>query len=81
MTPAIITGSATKAGWTAGGGIEIALFGHWLARAEYRYADYGSSSFTVARSATDAGRNPSASTYDVAMRTHLAAFGVTYRFD
>jgi outer membrane immunogenic protein len=81
LTPAIITGSATKAGWTAGGGIETALFGHWLARAEYRYADYGSSSFTVARSATDAGRNPSASTYDVAMRTHLAAFGVTYRFD
>lgn len=80
LTPAIITGSTTKAGWTAGGGIETALFGHWLARAEYRYADYGSSSFTFARSATDAGRNPSASTYDVAMRTHLATFGVTYRF-
>ncbi|UPK40233.1 outer membrane beta-barrel protein [Bradyrhizobium sp. 186] len=81
LAPAIITGSTTKAGWTAGGGIETALFGHWLARAEYRYADYGSSSFTVARSATDAGRNPTVNTYDVTMRTHLATFGVTYRFE
>lgn len=28
-------------GWTGGGGIETLLWDNWLARLEYRYADYG----------------------------------------
>jgi outer membrane immunogenic protein len=80
--PAVIDRSTTKAGWTLGGGIETSLGGRWLARAEYRYADYGTSSFTVARRAgNDPGRDPTVNTYDVAQRAHLASFGVTYRFD
>lgn len=81
LTPAVINQSVTKAGGTVGGGIETALGGHWLARAEYRYADYGHSSFTVARTATNANFNPSINVFDVAMRTHTASFGLTYRFD
>lgn len=80
MSPAIINTSATRAGWTLGGGLETVLWGNWLARAEYRYADYGKAGFTVARSTTDGIHNPSVNTYDVAMRAHLATFGVTYRF-
>jgi outer membrane immunogenic protein len=30
------------AGWTIGGGLEYALFNNWSIRAEYRYADFGS---------------------------------------
>lgn len=30
------------AGWTIGGGLEYALFNNWSVRAEYRYADFGS---------------------------------------
>lgn len=33
----------STAGWTAGGGLEYALFNNWSVRAEYRYADFGSS--------------------------------------
>jgi outer membrane immunogenic protein len=81
LAPAVINQSVTKAGGTVGGGIETALGGHWLARAEYRYADYGHSSFTVARTATNANFNPSINVFDVAMRTHTASFGLTYKFD
>jgi outer membrane immunogenic protein len=34
--------SAIKTGWTAGGGVEWALHGNWLMRAEYLYVDLGS---------------------------------------
>jgi outer membrane immunogenic protein len=81
LSPGVVSSSATKTGWTAGGGLETVLWGHWLARAEYRYADYGKASFTVARSSTNPDFNPSVNIWDVAMRSHLATFGVTYRFD
>lgn len=81
LSPAIISQSTTKTGWTLGGGLETVLWGNWLARAEYRYADYGKAGFTVSRASGRADRDPSGNTYDVAMRTHLATFGVTYRFD
>jgi len=35
------TTSDTRTGWTAGGGVEIALTPNILARAEYRYTDFG----------------------------------------
>jgi outer membrane immunogenic protein len=41
LTPAVITHSATRLGWTVGGGVEAAFWSNWLLRAEYRYADYG----------------------------------------
>ncbi len=81
LSPAVLSASTTRAGWTAGGGIETALFGHWLARAEYRFADYGGSSFTVARSSSRPAFNPTVNTYDVTIRTHQASFGLTYRFE
>ena len=79
-TPEMVSNATTRTGWTLGGGVETALWGNWLARAEYRYADYGKTAFTVARSSTIPDFNPSVNTYDVAMRSHLATFGVTYRF-
>ena len=35
------TTSDTRTGWTAGGGVEVALTPNILARAEYRYTDFG----------------------------------------
>jgi outer membrane immunogenic protein len=35
------TFTQTRTGWTVGGGVEGFVWGSWLARAEYRYADYG----------------------------------------
>ena len=34
--------SATKTGWTAGGGLEYAINPHWSLRGEYRHSDFGS---------------------------------------
>ena len=75
--PLVVTNSATKAGWTAGLGAETMLSGNWFARAAYRYADLGTSSFTIARN------NPGASVstdFDVALRTHTVIFGIAYKF-
>ncbi len=33
--------SATRAGWTVGGGVEYAVNFHWSVRGEYRYTDFG----------------------------------------
>jgi outer membrane immunogenic protein len=41
LTGVAETTSALRTGWTAGAGIEVALMPNLLARAEYRYTDYG----------------------------------------
>jgi outer membrane immunogenic protein len=37
--------STTRVGWTAGGGIEYAVTNNWSVRAEYRYTDFGRSTY------------------------------------
>jgi len=34
--------STTKTRWTVGGGVEKRISGNWLARIDYRYAEFGS---------------------------------------
>jgi len=80
--PAVVANSTTRTGWTVGGGLETALWAHWLARAEYRYADFGSAPFTIARSGTVfSGASFSAANFDVTMRTHTVTFGLAYKFN
>jgi outer membrane immunogenic protein len=64
----------TNAGWTLGGGIEMALVGNWTAKAEYLYVDLGR---------TDCGTACGAAagvTDNVSFRTNLVRAGVNYRF-
>ncbi len=68
------TSSTTKAGWTVGGGVETALPNNWLARAEYRYADFGHVNNTLPPAAA-VGIN---STINV--KTHTGLFGLAYKF-
>jgi outer membrane immunogenic protein len=77
LLPLVVTNSATKAGWTAGLGAETMLSGNWFARAEYRYADLGTSSFTLTRNISGAFVSTD---FDIALRTHTAIFGVAYKF-
>ena len=77
----IISGSKTKTGWTLGGGIEAALWDHWRARAEYRYADFGTSSFIVSRPSTDDDVGTVTDTFDAKLRTHMVTFGLAYQFN
>jgi outer membrane immunogenic protein len=80
LSPAVITNSTTRTGWTAGGGVETALGGNWLARAEYRYADFGSTSYKISRFSSFAPQN-TIENFDVTMRTHTASFGLAYKFN
>jgi outer membrane immunogenic protein len=76
--PIAITNSATRLGWTIGGGLEAHLLGNWLARGEYRYADYGTwgntdlRTFVGAQAALVVG-------YAVRLQTHTAMFGLAYK--
>jgi outer membrane immunogenic protein len=42
--------SNTRTGWTVGGGLEYAVSNNWLLRAEYRYAQYGTSNIYASNS-------------------------------
>jgi len=80
VTPSFIgttqTASTTRMGWTAGGGIEVMVTPNWLARAEYRYTDYGAFSSTLF---TGFG-NVDAFSFDTKLRTQTTLVGVAYKF-
>jgi len=62
----------TKAGWTAGGGLEFALSGNWTAKAEYLYVDLGNAGCS-ALCGLPAGNN-------VSLTTNVVRGGINYRF-
>src|SRR6185436_14075768 len=62
-----VSESHTSAGWTAGAGIEAAVWGNWTARVEYLYVDLGSSSFVL--DGTSHG-----------IQSNVLRVGVNYRF-
>ncbi|MBV8839390.1 MAG: porin family protein [Alphaproteobacteria bacterium] len=87
LGPIAIANASVRTGWTIGGGGEMNLWGNWLARAEYRYADYGSWNNTDSRTCS----NPLAGclfltatglTVGTSMRlqTHTGLFGLAYKF-
>ena len=69
--PGFAGGSVTNAGWTAGGGIEFALPGHWSAKAEYLYVDLGNFSCGISCGAT---------AQSVSFTANLFRGGFNYRF-
>jgi outer membrane immunogenic protein len=58
--------TATKAGWTVGGGLEAALTGPWTAKVEYLYADLG--------------RGTSVLGADTKFNASIVRAGLNYRF-
>jgi outer membrane immunogenic protein len=83
VIPAVIVDSATKGGWAVGGGLETALWRNWFARADYRYSDFGTSSFNLNRTENFPGFGllPIAEAFNIALRTHTVTFGVAYKLD
>lgn len=67
------SGATVRPGWTIGSGIETAITGNWFARAEYRYADFGTFNLRLNLQGATAGVP-----LDVA--THTMTAGLTYRF-
>lgn len=61
--------SQFRAGWTLGGGIELALSDTMTGRLDYRYADYGSRDMVL-----------DIPYPGVSLKTHSIALGVSFRF-
>ncbi len=70
-TPGLAGGTSTNAGWTLGGGIEVALPGNWTAKAEYLRVDLGS--FNCTGCSVVPGDN-------VSMQQNVIRAGVSYHF-
>ena len=72
--------SATKAGWTAGGGVEVALDRHWSAKAEYLFVDLGNGSCTADCTIANANGPPLIPDVAVKFQESVVRGGVNYRF-
>ena len=71
--------SETRAGWTAGGGTEVALDARWSARLEYLYIDAGKSKRTSVVTIPAIGTVPFDS--NVSNRFHVVRAGLNYSFN
>jgi outer membrane immunogenic protein len=69
------TASATKLGWTLGGGVEWAFMGRWTAKAEYLYYSLGTNSVDLTP-ITFSGT----ATASFPVKGQIARLGVNYRF-
>jgi outer membrane immunogenic protein len=82
VTPPLGSSSATKSGWTVGGGAETRLWNsNWSAKLEYLSMDLGHTSydFLVTNSRAVPPGTP-AFRVDSAIRDHIIRVGVNYRF-
>jgi outer membrane immunogenic protein len=60
-----VSDNATRVGWTAGAGLEYAMWSNWSVKVEYLYADLGTYSLTGG---------------DVDFTTNIVRAGLNYRF-
>ena len=68
-----------QVGWTAGAGIEAALWGNWTAKAEYLYLDLGTVKTTIDDGGPPVGVFGRVDTTST-VRAHIFRAGVNYRF-
>jgi iron complex outermembrane recepter protein len=71
--------SATKAGWTAGVGVEVAVAPHWSAKAEYLIIDLGGSC-TANCAIQNANGPPVISNVAVKFNESIVRGGINYKF-
>jgi iron complex outermembrane recepter protein len=72
--------SATKAGWTAGAGVEVAVAPHWSAKAEYLFVDLGNGSCTTDCAIVDANGPPLIPNVAVRFNESIVRAGINYKF-
>ncbi|MGB7257343.1 MAG: outer membrane protein [Pseudolabrys sp.] len=73
--PLFGSGTQTRAGWTAGAGIEAKIDDRWTTKIEYLYVDLGNrQGFTERLGALTLSEN-------VGFRTHIVRAGLNYRFN
>jgi outer membrane immunogenic protein len=82
VSPLSITNDTTRLGWTLGGGGEFRLTSNWFLRGEYRFADFGTSTYV-----NMPVNNPFGfpfvyrDTYSLHVRTHTGLVGISYKFN
>ena len=67
-----VQSSATRAGFTVGGGAEYAFTNNWIGKIEYRYAHYGTKTIAGAGAAVGAVKNSA--------QVNTVTAGVSYKF-
>jgi outer membrane immunogenic protein len=72
--------SNTKAGWTAGGGVEWAFNQNWTVKAEYLYVDFGSVSTTLTTNTIAAVVGPNVLTTSTNLHENIVRAGINYKF-
>jgi opacity protein-like surface antigen len=73
----VALGRNTSGGWTAGAGIEWAMFGgDWSTSIEYNYMNFGTSRVTLLATLQPNTLFP----IDIAQRAHVVLFGLNYHF-
>jgi outer membrane immunogenic protein len=70
-TRGAVEASKTKVGWTAGAGLEYAMWSSWSVKLEYLYVDLGS---------FDCGITCGAAVDNVSFNAHVVRAGLNYRF-
>jgi outer membrane immunogenic protein len=71
--------SATRVGWTVGGGLEYAVTNNWSVRAEYRYTDFGHSTIFANSFITPFGA--SGAFFNRHFTENRVQVGFSYKFD
>jgi iron complex outermembrane recepter protein len=72
--------SATKTGWVAGAGVEVALGGNWSAKGEYLFVDLGNGSCSADCAIANASAPPLIPNIAVKFNESIVRGGVNYRF-
>jgi len=74
---ALASTTTTKAGWTAGGGIEARLGGNWTGKIEYLYMDLGTFDGSVTNPFTS---NPTTFAFSSHVKDNIVRVGLNYKF-
>jgi outer membrane immunogenic protein len=78
IAPTVVAGrSDTKTGWTAGGGMELAVTSNWSTKTEYLYMDLGSTSLAFSNPVPGALLDH---VFQSDSRTHIFRTSLNYRF-
>jgi iron complex outermembrane receptor protein len=72
--------SATKAGWTAGAGVEVAVAPHWSAKAEYLFVDLANGSCTMDCAIQNPNGPPLIPNVAVKFNESIVRAGLNYKF-
>lgn len=75
LGPVNASASSTRAGWTAGAGVDWAFLPHWSMEVKYDYYDFGNNNFVLNDANTGA-----AVTGSVKYRLQTVTIGSSYRF-